>query len=94
MDHPKAPTFPAGSYVNILRVAHGPSEVHLTFAQSSPGKSPAAHLLSSLVTTPAHAKAMLRALATTIERYEEQYGEIPVGEPSSKPKESGKGRKQ
>ncbi len=67
MDKPKAQMFPAGSYVNLLRVAHGPSEVYLAFAQASPGKTPAAHLLSSLVTTPVHAKAMLRALAETIE---------------------------
>ena len=41
----------------------------------------AARLVSSLVTTPIHAKAMLRALASAIERYEQQFGEIPAIEP-------------
>ena len=94
MDNPKAQMFPAGSYVNLLRVAHSPAEVYLTFAQSSPGKSAAAHLLSSLVTTPMHAKAMLGALASTIERYEEQYGEIPVIEPPSGSEVPENGRKR
>ena len=91
MDDPKAQMFPAGAYVNLLRLAHGPSEVYLSFAQTAPGRSPAAHLLSSLVTTPVHAKEMLRALAKTIERYEEQYGEIPVIQPQ--PKANGPAKK-
>ncbi len=33
-----------------------------------------------------HAKAMLHALATSIDRYEEQYGEIPAIEPPSEAK--------
>ncbi len=41
-----------------------------------------------------HAKAMLRALATTIERYEEQYGEILVIEPPSGSEVPENGRKQ
>ena len=77
MDNPKAQTFPAGSYVNFLRIAHGSSEIYLAFGQAAPGQTTAAHLLSSLVTTPVHAKAMLRALSATLERYEEQFGKIP-----------------
>ncbi len=80
-DDPKTQALPPGSYVNFLRIAHGPSEIYLAFGQSAPGQTPAAHLVSSLVTTPVHAKAMLRALATTVERYEKQFGEIPVAEP-------------
>ncbi len=93
MDDPKAQMFPAGAYVNLLRLAHGPSEVYLAFAQTAPGRSPAAHLLSSLVTTPVHAKEMLRALAKTIERYEEQFGEIPVIEPQPEAEEPAKKRR-
>ena len=72
---------PPGSYVNFLRVAHAPAEFHLTFGQLAPGQAPAARLVSALVTTPMHAKAMLRALASAIERYEEQFGEVPAIEP-------------
>ena len=92
MDAPKAPGLPAGSYVNFLRVAIAPSEVHLAFGQIAPGQAQAAQLLSTLVTTPLHAKQMLRALTSTIERYEEQFGEIPLIEPQpgeAKPSDAG-----
>jgi hypothetical protein len=91
MAQPQAQEFPAGSYVNFLRVAHGNSEVYLAFGQASPGQTPTARLVSSLVTTPVHAKAMLKALAATIERYEEQFGEIQAPEPHSSGNGNGKG---
>jgi len=81
MDDPKAKPTPAGAYTNWLRVAHGPSEIYLAFGQTAPGQTSAAHLLASLVTTPVHAKAMLRALDKTIKSYEKQFGEIPEIEP-------------
>jgi len=84
MDDPKAKPTPAGAYTNWLRVAHGPSEIYLAFGQTAPGQTSAAHLLSSLVTTPVHAKAMLRALDKTIKSYEKQFGEIPEIEPKPK----------
>ena len=78
MDDPKTQTIPPCAFVNFLRVALAPSEFHLTFAQRAPGSGQAAHLVASLVTTPVQAKAMLGALSETIDRYEEQYGEMPM----------------
>ena len=91
MDDPKTQTIPPGAFVNFLRVALAPSEFHLAFAQRAPGPGQAAHLVASLVTTPIQAtpiqaKAMLKALGETIERYEQQFGEIPVIEPEPEPK--------
>jgi len=77
---PQPQMMPAGAYVNFLRVTHAPSEVSLAFCQKAPGQNEAAQLISSLVTTPLHAKAMVKALAASIERYEEQFGEIRVPE--------------
>ena len=76
-----APALPAGAYVNLLQIMTAPSEIHLTFGQHGPGQTTGAHLLSSLVTTPIHAKAMLRVLAETLENYEEKYGVIPALDP-------------
>ena len=81
MTDPKAPTTPPGGYVNFLRVAHARSEFLLAFGQRAPGQGQTAHLISALVTTPEHAKAMLRALEASIARHEEQFGEIPASEP-------------
>ena len=78
----KAPMLPPSPYVNFLRVALANSEFHLAFGQMAPGQRQA-HLVSSLVTTPFHAKAMLKALSETVERYEEKFGEIEL--PESKP---------
>jgi hypothetical protein len=78
----KPPALPPSPYVNLLRVTVANSEVHLAFGQMAPGQGQA-HLVSSMVTTPVHAKAMLRALSETVERYEEKFGEIEL--PDSKP---------
>ena len=85
MNDPKAPTISPGAYANFLQVALAHSEFHLAFAQLAPGARQAPQLVASLVTTPVHANAMLRALAKTIERYEAQFGEIPVIEPRPQP---------
>ena len=78
--NPRTQMVHAGAYVNFLRVMYAPSEAKLDFCQTAPGQNQAAQLISSLVTTPLHAKAMVKALAASIERYEEQFGEIQLPE--------------
>ncbi len=78
MDESEQAPFPAAVYVNFLRVAHQHSEFFLTFGQIAAEPVAGAQLVSALVTSPAHAKAMLKALAEAIERYESRYGEIPA----------------
>ena len=48
---------PPSIYVNFLRVSHNPSEFYLAFGQVASDGSGGAHLLSSLITHPAHATA-------------------------------------
>ena len=76
MDDSKRAPLPPAAYVNFLRVAHQPNEFFLVFGQIAQREGAAAHLVSSLVTSPATAKSMLRALAESVERYERRFGEI------------------
>ena len=77
-NEPKTGLLPPSTYVNFLRVANNQSEFFLSFGQIAQEQGAGAHLVSSLVTSPAHAKAMLRALGDAVERHEQRFGEIPV----------------
>ncbi len=81
MDELESAPLPPAVYVNFLRVSHQHSEVFLTFGQIAGEPVAGVHLASALVTSPAHAKAMLRALGEAVERYEARHGEIPEIEP-------------
>jgi hypothetical protein len=80
-NEPKTGLLPPSTYVNFLRVANNQSEFFLSFGQLVQEQGVGAHLVSSLVTSPAHAKAMLRALEDAVERHEQRFGEIAVVEP-------------
>lgn len=104
MTDPKTTQLPPAVYVNFLQVAQRQSEFFLAFGQVPQHQEAAAHLLSSFVTTPAHAKSMCEALADAVRRYEERFGPIaaqdmtPSGEgpasraPGSAPRRGEKGR--
>ncbi len=64
-----------GHYVNFANILHNPTEFVLDFGRMVPGR-PDAKILSRLLTTPYHAKQLLRALQQNIELYERSYGEI------------------
>jgi hypothetical protein len=72
----KSTKMPAAAFANMLRVGIKPGEIYLTFAQVAQPPSEGAHLVSSLVTSPVCAKSILRVLTESVERYEEQFGEI------------------
>jgi hypothetical protein len=82
-NEPKNGLLPPSTYVNFLRVANNQSEFFLSFGQIAQEQGAGAHLVSSLVTSPTHAKAMLRALQDAVERHEQRFGEIAVVEPPS-----------
>ena len=64
-------------YSNIVRIGHTPYEFMLDFGQFQPeGKR--AFMDVRVVTSPQHAKAILRALRENIASYEEKYGLINV----------------
>lgn len=64
-------------YVNLVRIAHSPSELVFDFAHLLPGGVPA-KVKSRIVMSPLGAKLLYRALAENLARYEAAFGEIKV----------------
>ena len=50
-----------GAYANMALISHTPNEFVLDFALAAPGRRPT--LTARVITSPAHAKALLRSLA-------------------------------
>lgn len=72
------PATSVGVYANLMMVSHRKEEFILDFLfvqpqQSSPGQT-VANLRSRVVTTPEHAKRIVRALQENIQRYEASFG--------------------
>lgn len=62
-------------YVNLVRIAHSPSEIVLDFARMLPGqKKP--EVKSRILMSPLSAKAFYHALQENIAKYEQKFGEI------------------
>jgi hypothetical protein len=69
-------------YVNLVRIAHSPSELVFDFAHLLPGSGPA-KVTARLVMSPLGAKLFFRALSENLSKYEAAFGEIAVpGEPT------------
>lgn len=64
-------------YINLVRIAHSPSEMVFDFAHLLPGSRPA-KVRNRIVMSPLGAKLLLRALSENIKRYESSFGEISV----------------
>ena len=64
-----------GHYVNFANILHNPTEFVLDFGRVVPGR-PDAKVMCRVLTTPYHAKQILRALQQNLELYERSYGEI------------------
>ena len=66
-------------YSNIVRIGHTPYEFMIDFGQFQPeGKR--AFMDVRIITSPQHAKAILRALKENIASYEEKYGIINIAD--------------
>jgi hypothetical protein len=64
-----------GHYANFPNILHNPTEFVLDFGRAVPGR-PDIKVVSRILTTPYHARQLLRALQQNIELYERQYGPI------------------
>lgn len=73
-----APEVSLGHYANFVTVVHNQHELLLDFARTLPGRRDIP-VVSRLIMTPFHAKQLLRALSSNLERYEQAYGKIPDG---------------
>jgi hypothetical protein len=69
-------------YVNLVRIAHSPSELVFDFAHLLPGSGPA-KVTARLVMSPLGAKLFYRALTENLARYESAFGPISIpGDPT------------
>ncbi len=64
-----------GRYANVAVIAHTRAEFILDFALAYPGQAPS--VSSRVITSPQHAKALLRSLEDNVRRYEARHGAIP-----------------
>ena len=64
-----------GHYANFANILHNPTEFVFDFGRAVPGRTDV-KIVSRILTTPYHAKQLLRALQQNIELYERQYGAI------------------
>ena len=66
-----------GVYANFFMIANNPSEYIIDCGRIVPGL-PDARIYSRIMTTPQHAKQLLKLLQQNIEQYEKQFGEIKI----------------
>lgn len=64
-----------GHYANFANILHNPTEFVLDFGRIVPGRNDV-KVMSRVITTPYHARQLLRALEQNIELYERTYGPI------------------
>ena len=70
-----------GIYSNLAIITHSPAEFILDFTRVVPGV-PKAKVHARIITTPQHAKMLLKALKENIDKFESRFGEIKVDMPN------------
>ena len=75
-----------GTYANLAVISHTENEFVADFVFMHP---PQGKVVSRIVTSPIHAKQLVKALADNVAQYEKQYGAIP--EPKQPPPPPGIG---
>ena len=74
------PATSLGVYANLMMVSHRKEEFILDFLfvppQQTRGQTDPRRLRSRVITTPEHAKRIVRALQENIQRYEASFGAI------------------
>ena len=65
------------TYSNFALITHSPSEMIVDFARALPNV-PKTKVYARIITTPLHAKLLLRALSENLEKYESRFGEIKM----------------
>ncbi len=66
-----------GEYANLVLTAHSQSEFIFDFAKLLPGIEEA-KVHTRIIMTPSHAKAFMKSLEATIEKYENDVGKITM----------------
>lgn len=66
-----------GIYSNLAIITHSPAEFIIDFTRIVPGV-PKAKVHARIITTPQHAKMLLKALKDNIDKFETRFGEINI----------------
>jgi hypothetical protein len=66
-----------GIYSNLAIITHSPAEFIIDFTRVVPGV-PKAKVQSRIITTPQHAKMLMKALKENIDKFESRFGEIKI----------------
>lgn len=66
-----------GIYSNLAIISHSPAEFIIDFTRVVPG-IPKAKVHARIITTPQHAKMLLRALEDNVKKFETKFGEIKI----------------
>jgi hypothetical protein len=77
-----SPAEAEGEYSNVFFVASSKAEFVLDFARAMPGV-PAATLKSRVIISPHRVKALVQALEAQISSYEDRFGPLDSGGPST-----------
>lgn len=67
-----------GIYSNLAIISHSSSEFVVDFVRIMPG-APKAHVKSRIILTPEHAKRLLFAIQENVAKYEQEHGQIKLG---------------
>jgi len=70
-----------GIYSNLAIITHSPAEFIIDFTRVVPGV-PKAKVFSRIISTPQHAKMLLKALKDNIDKFEARFGEIKIDTPN------------
>lgn len=70
-----------GIYSNLAIITHSPAEFIIDFTRVVPGV-PKAKVYSRIISTPQHAKMLLKALKENIDKFESRFGEIKIDTPN------------
>jgi hypothetical protein len=73
-----------GTYSNLVLINHTENEFLLDFAFLQPANA-RAKVCARIISSPRHTKRLLRALQKNIERFEERFGAIDVGDVEDEP---------
>ncbi len=73
-----------GTYSNLVLINHTENEFILDFAFLQPANA-RAKVNARIISSPRHTKRLLRALQKNIDRFEERWGEIDVGDLDDEP---------
>lgn len=66
-----------GIYSNLAIITHSPAEFIIDFTRVVPG-APKAKVYARIITTPQHAKMLLKALQDNIVKFESRFGKINI----------------